>query len=437
MNDGLPRSDMMIGRRVPPRKAAAKTPTKRGPVKRAAAERTVTAKAPAKRTLPTVEMQDLEDFNESINFLVYGNSGVGKTPFAAMAPNSVIISTEKGAISAKRFGSESQLIKAPTWDHVEAALDYIDKLQTTDKRREWLIIDSATKMQLLLLRWILEGEVAENEARDLDIPAIQNHQKWQNMFKRFIDRIIDMDINVIFIATAMHKEDPEGEDLVLPDIQGKDYAIAQYFCAQMDGVYYLTAKTSKKTNEPVWWLYSKTKPPYFAKDRYNALPAVVGAPTMPEVIQAILESAEYGAAAEAAAHPVIEEPEEEDVDETEEDEEEPEPTPKPARRRAATRPQAKPPVGRRAKPVAVEEPEDDDEPEEDDDDDGEDSQETHNKAVTRRQTSRRAATPAKKAAAPKRPVRKAKATKVVEEDDDLFDPEDNDEDDEFFDDEEE
>jgi len=419
-----------------------------------------TAPNTSARELPRIQMEDLADFNESINFLVYGDSGVGKTPFAAMAPNSVMLSTEKGAISAKRFGSKSKLIKAPTWEHVEAALDFVDDLQKTAKRRDWMILDSVTKMQELLLRWILQKEVEENETRDLDIPAIQNHQKWQNMFKRFIDRIIDMDIGVIFVATSMHKEDAEGEDLVMPNIIGKDYAIAQYVCAQMDGVYCLKAVTDKKTNDPVWKLLTKTRPPYFAKDRYNAHTAVVIAPTMPEIIEAIEESAEHGAGSIQEDKTIVLEITNGDDEEDDSwDDGDEEPTSKPSRRRTPTRTPAKPARGRRAQPIATEEDEEDSddgeeeegtpepplrrqtraqklaaqrrelaaakaaEEDEDSDGDGEDSQESHNRAVSRRQAK----------PAPKKPARKTKPARVVEE----FDPDDTDDGDVSFDDDEE
>lgn len=239
---------------------------------------------------PVITIEDLQDFNESINLLVYGDSGVGKTPLVGTAPDAVFLSTEKGTISAKRFGSKAKLMRATTWERVEAA---IDVLEADPDKFDWVIVDSTTKMQQLLLRHLLKTNVEEGrKMADLDVPQIQDHQKWQNMFKRFVDRLIDLDVNVIFVATAMHKEDAEGDDLVLPDVQGKDYAIAQYVCAQMDGVYYLATQTNKKTEEPEWFLLTKSRPPFFAKDRFNALPAVVRRPNMAEIIEAILNSGE-------------------------------------------------------------------------------------------------------------------------------------------------
>lgn len=367
--------------------------------------------APAKRELPRVDFEELADFNESVNGCIYGDSGVGKTPFAAMAPNAVILSTEKGSISAKRFGSKAELVRAPTWDHVVAALDLIVQRQAGEvkgkKRLDWMIVDSVTKMQVLQIRWILERIHEEKEDRDLDIPAIADHQKWQNMFKRFIDAIVDMDINVIFVATAMHKEDAEGEDLILPDIQGKDYAIANYLCAQMDFVYCLKTGTDKKTDESYWKLLTRFRAPYFAKDRYDALPPIVLRPTMPDVIMAIMESGEFNAAQKSRA---ISGSKPADLEEDDVDEETAEPPAKPRTRTKSAK-------ARRSQPS---DEEDEPDPRDELDEDGRDS---HTK------TSRRA----KARTAAKKPARRAKA-KVeapAEEDPDWFDPEADDADVDF------
>jgi hypothetical protein len=218
----------------------------------------------------TVKVEDLSDFNESFNWCIYGNSGVGKTVFASFAPRGYILSTEKGVISAKRVGSTAKLLRAPDWDHVEASIEWADKNLTED---DVLIVDSVTKMQELVIRWWLGIQHEENEARDLDIPQLQDHQKWQRMFLRFVNHIIDAPYNSIFVATAMRREDEEGDDIVLPNIVGKDYAIAQNFCADMDIVSCLRVRKRSNIDDPrESYLINDTFPPYFAKDRFNALP---------------------------------------------------------------------------------------------------------------------------------------------------------------------
>ncbi len=217
-----------------------------------------------------VKVEDLSDFNESFNWCLYGDSGAGKTVLASFAPRAYILSTEKGVISAKRVGSTAKLLRAPTWDHIESSIEWADKNLTP---QDILVVDSVTKMQELLILWWLGIQHAENEARDEDIPQLQDHQKWQRMFLRFVSHLINAHYNVIFVATSMRKEDEEGDDLVLPNIVGKDYAMAQNFCAEMDIVSCLRVKKRSDMDAPrESILINDTFPPYFAKDRFNVLP---------------------------------------------------------------------------------------------------------------------------------------------------------------------
>lgn len=218
----------------------------------------------------TVKVEELSDWNESFNWCVYGDSGSGKTVLVSFAPRAYILSTEKGVMSAKRVGSKAKLLRAPTWDHIESSIEWADKHLT---EQDVLIVDSVSKMQELLILWWLGIQHEENEARDLDIPQLQDHQKWQRMFLRFVSHIINAKYNSIFVATSMRKEDEEGDDLVLPNIVGKDYAIAQNFCAEMDIVSCLRVRKRSNIDDPrEAILINDTFPPYFAKDRFNVLP---------------------------------------------------------------------------------------------------------------------------------------------------------------------
>jgi hypothetical protein len=216
----------------------------------------------------TIEVEDLSTFKESINILLYGPSGHGKTVLAGGAPNSVFVSTEKGAVAAKVAGSQAKLIRTPTWEHVVAAKKYCDE---NYDEGNWVIWDSVTKMQVLMIRWILRQINKDNSSRDLDIPAIQDHQKWQNYFKRFVDSIIDAPYNSILICTEMYKADQDGDDIVLPAIEGKDYAICNYVRAQTDvNLYYQV--TTNRAGETVRRALAQPHPPFVApKDRYQAL----------------------------------------------------------------------------------------------------------------------------------------------------------------------
>lgn len=233
--------------------------------------------------LPTnANIVDLDDFTESINMLVYGDSGSGKTVLAGTADEKMLIlATEKGLIAAKRQGSKAKGWKCSSWGDIDKAYKWLK--DHPDHGFEWVCIDSLSEFQQHMLRWILDQAMAENASRDPDIPAIQDHQKWQNMYKRYVRAFNDLPVNMLYTATAFRKEDEEGEDLILPDILGKDYGISQWTCASMHVVAYLSVRRKKETKEEFRRLLAKRTGPYFGKDRYNVLVPFVDNPTMPEI----------------------------------------------------------------------------------------------------------------------------------------------------------
>jgi hypothetical protein len=220
----------------------------------------------------SIEIEDLAGFNPTINWLIHGPSGHGKTTLAGGAPNATFLACERGSISAKRTGSKAGLMRAPDWPHIVAATKLAGEKMGPE---DWLIVDSLPRAQTLYIRWLLGVRHEENSARDLDIPAIQDHQKWQNAFTRWVDGVIDAPYNAIFLSQSMYKTDENGDDLVLPAITGKDYAIAMGICAAMDIVTYYAVATKDgnaqkdEDGNPIRRALFQPYPPYFAKDWYN------------------------------------------------------------------------------------------------------------------------------------------------------------------------
>jgi len=203
------------------------------------------------------------------------------------------MSTEKGVVSAKAAGSEARLLRTPTWEHVVAAKKRADEELGPG---DWLILDSLTKMQVLMIRWILRKINAASPHRDLDIPAIQDHQKWQNYFKRFVDDLIEAPYNVIFICTTMLREDEEGDDQVLPAITGKGQEVCDYVCAQMDVTLYYAITDKTSDGSPVRRALAQPFPPYTrCKDRYDVLGFYVDVPNgYDDAISDIINAIESG-----------------------------------------------------------------------------------------------------------------------------------------------
>ena len=241
------------------------------------------------------EIIDLEDFTEYMNWLIFGHMGSGKTVIAGQLPGRVLIlANEKGTIAAKRQGSKAKVWKISRWEDLVAAYEWLANLDEIPF--DWIVIDSVTDMQYKCIRWIMRNVVLASPQRDEDIPAQGDHFKWQLSMKRMVADFNELPVNVLWTAQEMVREDPEGEDIILPLIEGKDYQIASWVCAQMDVVAHLANKTVKKrVNGQVQKVFVRRltvneSPPIFAKDRYDVLGRVVDNPNIAELVQKVLDS---------------------------------------------------------------------------------------------------------------------------------------------------
>jgi phage nucleotide-binding protein len=261
----------------------------------------------ATRGLPP-EIIDLQDYTESINWLLYGHSGAGKTVIAGKLPGKVLIlANEQGTISAKRQGSKAKVWTIRKWEDLAEAYEW---LANNDHPFDWVVIDTITQMQYKCIRWIMRTVVAGNPQRDPHIPAQGDHFKWQLAMKEMVTDFNELPVNVLWTAQEMVREDTEGEELVLPLIEGKDYQISAWVCAQMDIVTHLKNLTVKKkaangaiTKTFVRRLTCNESPPIFAKDRFDVLGRTVDNPDIVELLQRIKDTENGRPTSTAARRP--------------------------------------------------------------------------------------------------------------------------------------
>jgi AAA domain len=222
---------------------------------------------------------DLQDFEESINMMVHAWPGQGKTVWSTGAPNCQLVSSEPGAIAAKRQGRRGVgLVRIKSWTD---AKDWLTALEAGKfDHRKWAIIDTISTIQQKNQNEVLDLAVADNPRRDPDIPAIQDYQKQQNSLKRWVERVVDYPINTIFLAHTMRTEDQDGGTMFIPTILGgadKGFPIANYVMGLMNAVGYMEMRSVKTDDGQtmarriLWQPYhdSKRDIRYTAKDQFD------------------------------------------------------------------------------------------------------------------------------------------------------------------------
>lgn len=243
---------------------------------------------------------DVDDIDEKINMLVYGNSGVGKT---AMLGNckALILATETGVLTIKRMKMKAKVIECKDWNDAKESIEFL--IDGGYKDYDWIGVDSLTDFQTLAMKGIVsEGVKANPTKRDPDIPQRQDYLKLQNMFLRYVDRLNDLPVNMYYTALEMRRENEENDEIVIPLITGKDYQIAQYICGKMHIVGHMTAGNKRvKRGEEITAEFAREilfqhEEPYFAKDRFNALGEKMKNPTLPQIAELVYGEGEVKAA---------------------------------------------------------------------------------------------------------------------------------------------
>jgi hypothetical protein len=242
----------------------------------------------AKKHSPVLAVP-LEDFNVSMNWMIYGIPGCGKTSLTAKLPNNVYFNCEPGIIAAKRMGSDAEVVQLKNWDMVEEAL-----LAAEDGMydgAEWITVDTVTTVQQLGYRWQTVRANKFNPKQDIDVPDQGGHQKVQFMTRRFVSRMVDLPINVMFLCHAMATENNDGSTVMMPAIEGqakKGYAVAGFCMAQMNTVGYMEVREVKKQQQRgILWQTKEDKKKdciYTAKDNFGVLGTYTRKPDLLELL---------------------------------------------------------------------------------------------------------------------------------------------------------
>jgi len=172
---------------------------------------------------------------ERIGLLIYGDSGAGKTCFAAGFPGPVMVCDFDGKVgSAARFYAGKPQLEQISYENYAPVDDKgtsgarfnldMGKMKKEGKFPRTLVLDSLTTFSDEMMRYLmkLNPGIKRMDTKGASVPAQQDYQVARLFFKQILGELLNMPFN--FIATAhiqVDKDETTGEILRTPMLAGK------------------------------------------------------------------------------------------------------------------------------------------------------------------------------------------------------------------------
>lgn len=208
-----------------------------------------------------------------VNFLVFGESGAGKTTFLGSGNESetliLNIVSESGLLTLRKKNID--VIDILTKEDMFEALDWIEKEGI--KNYKVIGIDSFSQFQ-------------KNLEKQITSTGFQLWAEIKEITREVVDRLKAMPINFVALCEVAMKDD-DGAVKFIPSLLGssKD-EIAYWF----DEVYFFE-KTGKAGEMPKFRALTQSGSRYPCKSRIGTLPVVIDNPTLPIVLDNLMQAA--------------------------------------------------------------------------------------------------------------------------------------------------
>lgn len=231
------------------------------------------------RSLGGLPLRKAIDRPPNINFLVFAESGWGKTTLAGSADavpamrKVVVLDFEGGDMSLAHSYPDVEIVPIKRWVQVQAVYD---ELYAGGHDYGTIVVDSLTEIQKLNMYHIMGRVIDENPNREEDVPSMREWGINLEQMRKFVRAFRDLPVNVIFTALVMEEKNQRtGQVVKKPSLSGK---LKNEVAAFLDVVGYGYMKSVD--GEMKRLLLTRNTDEIIAKDRTGRIPEVVVEPNM-------------------------------------------------------------------------------------------------------------------------------------------------------------
>jgi len=231
-----------------------------------------------------VELEEHEGlFNlNAVKFLVYGESGSGKTVFASSWPNAVFLDIDKGMSSITRRVSRIPISNKPSqsqtaWDSMQRAIAF---LESTDLHKfETVVVDSLNEMQVIAMDDII-AKFPNIRRPYNDLAGQSDYGKMLDDFDKAVRRLRALPMHVVLIAQVAPQQ--YETDVIQPQLVGKHTSRNMARMADIVGYLY-KQEGGEGTHQKKDRIMVFDAVNHVTKDRSDMLPFTIVNPTFAEL----------------------------------------------------------------------------------------------------------------------------------------------------------
>lgn len=172
---------------------------------------------------------------DEVKFLVYGESGSGKTVFSSTWPNTVFLDIDKGMSSVTRKVGRIPINSTPqstAWDGLMRAIGFLEASEVHDF--ETCIVDSINEMQKIAMDHVIKKWPQIRRPYD-ELASQSDYGKMLDDFDKAARRLKALPMHVVFVCQVAPQQ--YETDVIQPQLVGKH--TSRNIARMMDVIGYL------------------------------------------------------------------------------------------------------------------------------------------------------------------------------------------------------